>query len=311
MEKIKINNIYFSYGDYNIYNTNYIGNSESYFPLFGIEKLNLNIPSDMRGGYSKEISKKYENFELDIYSFTFYYHRNVIDEQKLPLISTFIKDKITDFLKEKPYKINYNGNIRNTYSNLFLTIKNNSTFSPRSRISTFEFISGKYFLGEYINESEINVLFTLVIKREYLEYVKLCILTDNEIHPDVFEFWVSKDFDKPKSKYRSARTFYKKEILTDIRAKGITIVEKDNFSELFNNIYPPKFNSIFDYQNWLKYSTSKFLAYTKGDTSFKIDPKYENIKEAPKVEVKVEEVVVKKRTRRVKLKQVVEIVDDI
>jgi hypothetical protein len=74
-----------------------------------------------------------------------------------------------------------------------------------------------------------KVYFMLVVKKEYIKYVKLCILLNKPIEEDCFEFWYDTSYCTTNTQVLRAL----KKVLKELEEYDIKCIEKTNISELF------------------------------------------------------------------------------
>lgn len=137
----------------------------------------------------------------------------------------------------------------------------------RTKIRSGDYLSNLWFLGfipkESIRGSSSNgykTLFSVMLKREMIPYVRMCFLMGEEPHPDVLELWIRDDLDIPKGPYKNLRSRYRKHFKKEIVDSGIKIVEMPCLDEvLFHKIKVPKFKSISEKNKWIKERSREFL----------------------------------------------------
>lgn len=148
------------------------------------------------------------------------------------------------------------------YVDLFINIRNKNVFKTHV-FRDITYMSCCYFLCS-VKDNSYDIIFTLVVKNEFIPYVKACYIFNEPVDTCVFEFWVKKGFDTKDTTYRRLRPRYRKEIKPLILDYGIPIIEKDNiYDELYNSINLPEFKTISDSKEWLNKLTSEALVNLK------------------------------------------------
>lgn len=79
----------------------------------------------------------------------------------------------------------------------------------------------------------------LCVKKEYLRYVRQCLLLNKPIHPEVFTLFVNSNFDKKEGILPNLRPHFRKHILKYYKNKGIEVKYINNFNSIFTfpNLY--------------------------------------------------------------------------
>lgn len=111
-----------------------------------------------------------------------------------------------------------------------------------------------------IKEPTIQVLWGLVFKKEYLQYIGWCLFSQEDIDTRCLEFWYDKDILSKNFKSNTLKKLLKEKLNT-FKDMDISIVEKENPTlDLYTNIEKPKVKSIKEYKEHLEkiYSDSIF-----------------------------------------------------
>lgn len=135
-----------------------------------------------------------------------------------------------------------------------------------------KFVSNFLFLYDYDNN---KILFTFVLKKKYLDKARYLMLLGKELDHSMFELWIRKDFcTSPVYKYYLAK--FKKEILQEALVDNIDIQIKDDFSDLFVNIFTPKFKTLKEQKEFFKTKGAELLSTLKSVYSIDANTTSEN-----------------------------------
>ncbi len=120
-------------------------------------------------------------------------------------------------------------------------------------------VVGRYVIYSTYSMSINNeFLFLLCIKPEYIYYVKLCILLNQEIEFDCFYILVKKGGEsllRSRSEIRMYNIIKKA-----IKYYGCNLIYVDSIENEVNmSINLPKFNTMKDYNNWLDQNKKEFI----------------------------------------------------
>jgi len=165
---------------------------------------------------------------------------NIINNTpKLTDIDIILKNTIDNIFN----KLNFYSNFSISYS--FLTRNNtwnnrkgfiNSFYNYNQRVKNFNTVYGTYLgNGSNIFHKEKNkILYLFVVKKEYVNYIRKCLLLRQVIDFRVFELWVDDEFDVTNSYFKNFRPFYRKIIKKPFLEAGGKIVVKNN---ILNNYF--------------------------------------------------------------------------
>jgi len=110
-----------------------------------------------------------------------------------------------------------------------------------------------------INTIGVTPLYTLVIKKEYIEYVKACMINNIAINTSILELWIDKSLDTPSSEHPIRGEFVKK-IRQKCKKDNITIKVFDSLrDELINYPKPISFKSLADRKKYFAEIVKKGL----------------------------------------------------
>ena len=117
----------------------------------------------------------------------------------------------------------------------------------------------------HYNDTGVDFLFVLMVKREHLDYFRLCWLMGETPHPSIFEFWVAEGFDHKDTHLKGLRSVYRKKIKSQIIDAGIEIKEVNNiFNELYHSIsIPNTITSISERKQWIETTSQDCLLHLK------------------------------------------------
>lgn len=225
-----------------------------YIPLFYINPgyINLSIQTNnsflneiinVNNSITNNISKKNYKFKviecLNMYSDSFQMY-DLKDHFKSAF--EYSKKNIEDYLKDNSCMFNYyRTSITNSYESLFSDVKTNSTLKKVTlRDNTFLIRTGFFALFN----NQFKPLFCAMIKREHLEYFKLCYLTNTPFNEDLIHYWIDSELTD-NILLKNIKIAFNKFIKGNIKNANTKFVKKDNlFNELFDSIPDPVFKTI-------------------------------------------------------------------
>jgi hypothetical protein len=166
-----------------------------------------------------------------------------------------------------------------SYYELFYQVE--KCVSPKLiSLRTKNYIANAWYLTD---SSDNTPIFTLMVKKEAVKYVRLCLLLGETPVSDCFEFWINESLDIKDSKWPQFRTQYRKYLKPKIQKEyQIPIFEKteDELWSEFIYLTEPKFKSIKERKEWLNSVTKEYLASKKVQTVVDkevIDKAFENL----------------------------------
>lgn len=110
-----------------------------------------------------------------------------------------------------------------------------------------------------INTVGVTPLYTLVIKKEYIEYVKACMINNIAINTSILELWIDKSLDTTTSEHPIRGEFVKK-IRQKCKKDNITIKVFDSLRDQIINYPKPKvFKSLSDRKKYFEEIVRKGL----------------------------------------------------
>lgn len=148
---------------------------------------------------------------------------------------------IDRYLNLNSYSIKFTRTRASSYDALFSTMLINDWNTHTIRDTMY--ITNLHFCGKVVQQGalyEVIPLFSLVIKPEFMSYVRLAWLMGEEPDPSVFELWVNPDFDHKDTDFRYLRSKYLKIYLPNLKKLDIEVLHvKDMFDKLFYRIQVP------------------------------------------------------------------------
>lgn len=190
----------------------------------------------------------------------------------------FTKDELRNSLKRrfqeflnKPTDISIHREGRNNAKNYADIISNTKYYCGWAKSRTrkvsadapvLHFLTNFYYMAK-LNEQNgnfwIEPMYSVMIKREYLSYVKACLLTNTPIPVEILELWIDKKLDDKDSEYKIRSTFVKS-IKTPFKASGMKVQVFDNlFDEMYSRLKMPKFKTIVERMAWVRNLSTKLL----------------------------------------------------
>lgn len=102
-------------------------------------------------------------------------------------------------------------------------------------------------------EYNIKPLFTLVVKPEFMPYIRLCWLLGEEPDYSIFELWIDSEFDNKGTEFKFLRSKFKNLYLPKIENLGIEVKKVSNIMDkLFYKIQVPNsIKTIKDRKDWI------------------------------------------------------------
>ncbi len=150
------------------------------------------------------------------------YNRVSLAKNAIKPLEEWIED-----IPYRPYLI-YNSIWRDLSSKLYEMLQEELYFR-RTKFRGGDLV--QYTKGYYtlLDEQMNKGYFMLVLKKEYIKYIKLSLLTQEEITEDCFEFWYDSELLNTDLKAKRACT----KILKDFKLIDVPCFDKPNFLDLF------------------------------------------------------------------------------
>lgn len=216
-------------------------------------------------------------------------------KEHIPLSTLFYMDnKEYIFSSVSYYNIETTIDLENKYSNLFKNwLLDNESYTKASFLSNYNYHYRKVsriqaveqcskttikkysntFIGSYSllynsNNDVLNYYCLLCVKKEYVYYVKLCILLNKEIEFDCFYLLVNNTLDFNKSTILKYVYNY---IIKEIKKYDIPIIITDIENAISKKLEIPSFNTIKDMNNWLSGIVTEYRDYAVKDLKIKIE----------------------------------------
>lgn len=144
---------------------------------------------------------------------------------------TTVIDHLKIWLDQIPCQMHYfRSNGYDTFSKLYKTLTTEVIFRfTRLTRDRYTYMKGYYTL---INNDLNKCYFMLVIKKEYIRYVKLCVLLNEPIMEDCYEFWYDEQTILEDPDHERIKKLCTK-LLKDLKAMDIPCFNKNNMLDLF------------------------------------------------------------------------------
>ena len=154
----------------------------------------------------------------------------------------------------------YNLNIRSeSYKRMFKNLYDNLI-----KIGVNLYISNNQSVIHYNPISKVYTpLWMMVVKNEYVKYVRQCLILNRPIHNDCLKLLVNEDLDVTRGQFNLIRPSYRKYIKKVFIEQGLTIETVTNFDEVLTRIELPKASSINGYLSKLSEISSDFISSVK------------------------------------------------
>jgi hypothetical protein len=213
------NNVYYPKSTFEIVTQRYMKVNEDVFynenyTLYS-NLFNLVITS---GGYSKSITLANHIATLKSNS------NNTLK----PILKLY--NDINTWLDDNPTNIIHNNSSNRVSPMEFYNMLGTKLFFE---VCSFKRSYQYYRIGHYtlLENNNDDVFFGLMVKKEYIRYVKLCTLLGEPILEDCFEFWYDKSMIVRKGDAKVLKVLNK--ILKDFKLIDLPCIEKENISLLF------------------------------------------------------------------------------
>lgn len=130
------------------------------------------------------------------------------------------------------------------------------------------FLTNFYYMAKYSEQGDtswLEPMFSVVVKRENISYIRACVLTNTPIPVEMLELWADKKLDDTTPNYK-IRPLYTKYIKQPFKTADIKIVIHDNlFDAMYMKPALPEFPSLIDRSKWLKELSENFINDERGD----------------------------------------------
>jgi hypothetical protein len=197
-----------------------------------------------------------------------------VDSSEIVDFTTKFKSEISKYIDSRVYDqyLEVPRSVRTEYS---LNLLNNKLFNDLSiynpaylvRRNEYKTYCVKHWAVFKVSSQFLNPIYSpiwcMMVKREYVPYLKLCALTNSKPKSEVFEFWVDSAMYDKSGPHEHLRVRYNKTIGAYLKAEGIEIIKKSNFDFMFYKCTPSKFSTIKDMEEWRKPNTEEALAHLK------------------------------------------------
>jgi hypothetical protein len=141
-----------------------------------------------------------------------------------------LNKRIEDWLSDVPTNVSYISYfVRHSPTDFYKILTENTHFQRCGfRRSYIEYRIGYYSLMKGVTE---EMYFALVVKKEYIKYVKLCVFLGEPIMEDCFEFWYDEHMVLASGDTKIIKSLAK--ILKEFSLKEIPCIPKQNILSLF------------------------------------------------------------------------------
>lgn len=138
---------------------------------------------------------------------------------------------------------------------------------------SLHFLTNFYYMAK-LNQVGTNFwiepMFSVMVRREHVPYIRACMITNTPIPVDMLELWIDRKLDAVDSSYKIRPTFIKY-IKTPFTKAGVKVVVHDNmFDVMYTRLKLPKFRNIMERAQWTKQLTT--LLISKEKASLGISP---------------------------------------
>ena len=188
--------------------------------IYNKEYIPFSLLFNLNHNNNISIKKYYENFKRDIN----YKKTNGVQllEKKLKL---WIDDIPVLF-------VTYRNWDRHMLSKFYEIVTGDSLYFNRTRFrSAKNYTRGYYSL---FDEKLTEGYFVLMVKKEYIKYVKLSILLEEPILEDCFEFWYDSVLIDKAENYRIKKVA--KKVLKDLESIDVPCIDKSNIMDLLQPV---------------------------------------------------------------------------
>jgi len=107
--------------------------------------------------------------------------------------------------------------------------------------------SGKGFI---FHTEKQDILMMMVVKKELFKYQKLHLITEGDLDYRGIEFWIKREIDTPRYKYKGFRKMYRNSIKPKLQEYNIPIFEKENINDILVSTLDVSQSSIIELEEW-------------------------------------------------------------
>lgn len=149
------------------------------------------------------------------------------------------------------------------YVDFMTRLYGNKNYTHSSYVNMFRGITTLHFSDVHLRSNSYisghgacftqqgELLWTLAVRPEHVEYIKLCFMLGKAVNPRVYTLLIQEGFDTVTTDNKPLRTAYRKYFKGFIETNEILIQEVDFKSTLCGRVsYPEGMNSIGDRKNW-------------------------------------------------------------
>lgn len=114
-------------------------------------------------------------------------------------------------------------------------------------------------LTEAHGGSIVEPMYSVMIRKEHVGFVRACIMTNTPIPVELLELWIDQKLDKVDSEYKIRPTFVKL-IKTPMKTMGIKIVVHENlYDTMYTRPTMPKFKTLVERAEWINDLSKRLL----------------------------------------------------
>lgn len=172
---------------------------------------------------------------------------------------------------DKPVDLRIYREGRNTARNYVDIIQNVKYYCDWSKSRTrrakpedpiIHFLTNFYYMAK-LNEHNsvfwLEPMFSLMVKKEYIAFVRACMMTNTPIPVELLELWIDEKLDKTDSEYKIRPTFVKY-IKTPFREAGVRVVVHENlFDIMYEKPALPKHRNVAERNSWVNELSVRLL----------------------------------------------------
>ena len=235
--------------------------SSEYVPFYGINKFTYFWSTNYEySADAKKIELKVQTAEDYFKSILMYWFKDCCVSEKQQVIY-YLQKRLQEEL-DKTFINNFDFYensylMPHTLSDVFLNNKYNEE-------TNFSFSGTNYVMRNQflIDMRKGLILYSLVIKKEYLDFVRCCMILGKEVPLECFELWIRREFIDS-IEYKSLITHFRRDVLNHCNEDGIEIKIVNNFDTLFKKFQVPKGKSIKEQKEIIKSLSQEFLNYKR------------------------------------------------
>lgn len=251
--------------------------TDDFVPVFAINRPIINKPIIYKNDILDDrFRAQLKDDKIPLYKYLLSCYRSTTVEhfkdyiKVIELYRSAVNDYINEEVKELKLPYCYSYARSRTYNNTSINTKTKNTWLSNS-IKYRRFLSNLWFIGEADRNDITTPLMCLVVKRECLQYVRLCSLLGEEpVDYSIFELWVH-DCLYSNPFYKNLKAFINKEFIKQSKQLGIDVVIKRDLNDLLSIPSVPKFKTISDRKTWISDQEQELLEHLKVSNQLKLN----------------------------------------